>query len=84
MLVTAMGFAAAAFGGRFRVYAILTIALMLAFAGWSGMEVPRVEAGLPTPWIGVKERIFWYAYQLWFVVLAMTLLWECPGEREAR
>lgn len=22
-----------------------------------------VEAGLPTPWVGVKERIYWYAYQ---------------------
>lgn len=36
ILVTAMGFAAAALGRRFRLYTILTIAAMLAFAAWTG------------------------------------------------
>lgn len=43
------------------------------------MEAPRIEAGLPTPWVGVRERIFWYAYQLWFLVLPVTLLREQSG-----
>jgi hypothetical protein len=84
MLVAAMGFAATALGSRFRLYTIATIALMLAFGAWSGMEAPRIEAGLATPWVGVKERVFWYAYQLWFVVLALTLLRQRTGEREPR
>lgn len=74
MVVTAMGFAATALDRRFRFYTIATIAVMLAFGAWSGADAPRIEAGLATPWVGVKERIFWYAYQLWFLVLALTLL----------
>ena len=80
MLLVAMGFAATAFGKRFRLYTITTIAVVLAFGAWSAMEAPRIEAGLATPWVGVKERIFWYAYQLWFIVLALTLLRQRVGE----
>jgi hypothetical protein len=82
ILLIAMGFAAAAFSSRFRLYTIITITLMLAFGAWSGMEAPRIEAGLATPWVGVKERIFWYAYQLWFIALALTLLRQQTGERK--
>lgn len=74
MIVAAIGFAASASGRYFRAYSVVTIAVVLAFGAWSGMDAPRVEAGLATPWLGVKERIFWYAYQLWFVVLALALL----------
>lgn len=84
MILVAMGFAANAFGRRFRLYTITTIALVLVFGAWSGMEAPRIEAGLATPWVGVKERIFWYAYQLWFMVLALTLLRQRTEEREPR
>jgi hypothetical membrane protein len=73
MVVTAMGFAAADLDSRFRLYTIATVAIMLAFGAWSGVDAPRIEAGLATPWVGVKERIFWYAYQLWFMVLALRL-----------
>lgn len=83
MVLVAMGLAATVFGSRFRVYTIVTIAVMLTFGAWSGMDAPRIEAGLATPWMGVKERIFWYAYQLWFAVLALTLLREPPA-RSAR
>jgi hypothetical protein len=57
---------------------------MLLFGGWSAMEIPRVEEGLPTPWLGVKERIYWYSYQLWFIVLAVKLLREPGGKRHTR
>jgi hypothetical membrane protein len=85
ILVAAMVLAAAALGRCFCFYTITTIVLVLAFGAWSGMESPRIEAGLATPWVGVKERIFWYAYQLWFMVLAFTLLGEkAPRSREPR
>jgi Protein of unknown function (DUF998) len=87
VLVVAMGFATTAFGRRFRLYTLATMALMLAFAAWSALKAPRIVAGLPTPWVGVEERIFWYSYQLWFVVLALTLLRKAPdhtrGENDA-
>jgi len=74
MLFTAMGIAATALGPRFRLYTIATIVLALGFGAWSALEVPQVEQGLATPWVGVKERIFWYGYQSWFIVLALALL----------
>lgn len=84
ILLAAMGFAATALGKRFRVYTLTTIALMLAFAAWSGMDASRIEAGLATPWVGVKERISWYAYELWFLMLALTLIRRRTGDSEPR
>lgn len=84
IVVAAIGFAATAFGRSFRSYSLATIVVVLAFGAWGAMEASRIEAGLATPWVGVKERIFWYAYELWFMVLALTLLRQRPGDRESR
>ncbi|MHB1297882.1 MAG: DUF998 domain-containing protein [Gemmatimonadaceae bacterium] len=81
ILLTAMSFAGVAFSRNFRGYTIITIVIVLAFGGWSAMDIPQVEAGIATPWVGVKERIFWYSYQLWFVVLAAVLLRERTREQ---
>jgi hypothetical protein len=56
----------------------MTILVALAFGAWSLSEAPEIEHGMATPWIGVKERIFWYGYQSWFLVLALRLL-TSPG-----
>jgi hypothetical protein len=80
MIVTAIGFAATALGRGFRLYSIATIVVVLTFGAWSGMDAPQIEAGMATPWLGVKERIFWYAYQLWFAVLALVLLRRTEGD----
>jgi len=81
VLLTSMGFAAAALGRNFCLYTIVTVILMLIFGAWSGMDAPHVEAGLPTPWLGVKERIMWYSYQVWFIVLALKLLKQRTADR---
>jgi hypothetical membrane protein len=73
LVFTSMAIAAPAFGARFRIYTIATIVLALGCGLWSAMDAPRVEQGLATPWLGVKERIFWYAYQSWYIVLAVAL-----------
>jgi hypothetical membrane protein len=80
MVFTAMGIAATAFGAGFRLYTIATIILALGFGGWALSEALQIEQGLATPWVGLKERIFWYGYHLWFIVLAVRLL----GRREAQ
>jgi len=80
LLLAAMAFAAAASGRGFRIYTVATVAIVLVFALWGSVDAPRVEAGLETPWLGIKERIFWYAYQLWFLVLAIVLLRRQTGE----
>jgi hypothetical protein len=69
-----MGFGAAAFGKRFRVYSIATIFIALAFGILTGMDSPGIRANLPTPWIGVWERINIGIYLIWVVVLAIVLL----------
>lgn len=74
MIFTAMGIAATTLGSRFRLYTIATIVLSVGFGAWAVGEAPRIEQGLATPWVGVKERIFWYSYQSWFIVLAVRLL----------
>lgn len=74
IILVAMGFAAAALGRGFRLYTIVTIAFVLVFGAWSGMAAAWIEAGLATPWLGVRERIFWYAYEAWFAGLALTLI----------
>ncbi|HVZ32542.1 MAG TPA: DUF998 domain-containing protein [Polyangiaceae bacterium] len=81
ILLIAMIVAALSLGKGFRDYTLATILVVLAFGAWSAAEASRIELGLATPWVGVKERIFWYAYQVWFAVLALVLFGQ---RREGR
>lgn len=69
-----IGFGAAADGKWFRVYSIVTLLVVIATGVWSFLELPQIAAGLPTPWLGVRERINIYGYMLWMMVLAIVLL----------
>jgi len=80
LLMLTVGFGAAAFGRRFRLYSIGTILIFIVFGALSGLQAPRLAANLPTPWMGVWERINIFAYMLWVVVLAIALL-RAQGER---
>jgi hypothetical protein len=89
LIVSQIGFGAAAFGWRFRVYSIFTAAVVLVFGALTGLESPKVPAGDPTPWLGFYERISLYAWLLWIAVLAIMLLRAqdrterpTPAERE--
>jgi hypothetical protein len=74
LMLLAIGFGAAAFGRRFRLYSIATIVILVAFGALTGLDAPRIDANLPTPWIGVWERINIGVFLLWVVVLAIALL----------
>lgn len=74
LLLLTIGFGAAAFGKRFRLYSIGTILILCLFGALSGLEGPRLAANLPTPWLGVWERINIFSYMLWVVVLSIILL----------
>jgi len=69
-----LGFGAAAFGKGFRIYSIATLVVLLAFGTLTGMGAPDVQANLPTPWLGIYERILIFAFLVWLVVLAVILL----------
>jgi hypothetical protein len=85
--LVAMGFGAAAFGKRFRLYSLGTILTLVTFGVLAGQEIPRLTANLPTPWLGVWERINIFAAMLWIAVLAVALLRRSgalrPHERRA-
>jgi len=70
----ALGFGAAAFGKRFRLYSIMTILALLVFGALTGIDGPRVGANLPTPLVGIWERINIGVFLIWVVVLAVILL----------
>jgi hypothetical membrane protein len=69
----AIGFTAAAAGTRLRLYSIATIVVVLGFSGMAGLNAPRLEANLPTPGVGILERIGVFAFLLWVAVLALVL-----------
>ena len=57
LMLLAMGFGAAAFETQFRLYSVVTIVILVACGALTALESPRIAANLPTPWIGVWERI---------------------------
>lgn len=85
----AIGLAATAFGKRFGLYSIGTLVLLVLGGALAGLDGARLAAGLPTPWMGVTERINIYGTMLWVAVLAIALLrvpWSGPrgGAHEIR
>lgn len=78
-----IGFGATAGGRGFRLYSLGTILVILFFGALTGMAGPQIAAGLPTPWLGIYERIVVYGYMLWAMSLAMVLVRaeKGPGPR---
>jgi hypothetical protein len=46
---------------------------MLAASAMTSMSAPRLQADLPTPWLGVWERVNLAAWLLWVAVLSAKL-----------
>jgi hypothetical protein len=69
-----MGFGAAALEKKFRIFTTVTFSVFLVFGILIGKEAPDIQAGLPTPYIGIWERINIAAFMLWVVVFAFALL----------
>jgi Protein of unknown function (DUF998) len=80
LMFLAIGFGAAAFGKRFRLYSIATMVVLLGFGGLTFLEAPRLQANLPTPWIGLWERINISVFLLWVVMLG-AVLWRTVTPR---
>jgi len=74
LILLIIGFGATADGKRFRHYSIATILILLVSGAWAFLDAPLIAANLPTPWIGIRERINIYGYMLWMLVLAIALL----------
>jgi hypothetical protein len=77
LMFFAIGFGAAAFGKRFRLYSIATLVIFLVFGALTGIAGPRIAADLPTPCVGVWERINIAVFLAWVVALALAF-WRAP------
>ena len=72
-----IGVGATAFRNWFRPASILMMVLLLLPAIFAFRYVSAIDAGQPTPWLGLAERISQYGYQLWQAAL-VTLLLRLP------
>jgi Protein of unknown function (DUF998) len=79
--LVAMGFGAAALGKRFRIYSLVSLGLVVGFFALGFSYVPEANAGQPTPFLGLFERIGFSAYFLWMTVLAVAL-WRRPAIKD--
>jgi len=71
--VAALVLAAIALGKAFRMYSIATAVALAAFGVLTFRDAPRIGANLPTPLIGVWERINIGLFLVWMVVLAIAV-----------
>ncbi len=73
-MMLVMGFGAAGLGKAFRFYTIVTFVVFIVFGILIGVETPGISANLPTPHIGVWERINIGAFMVWVIVLSIVLM----------
>lgn len=72
-IVLSMAVGAFLHGWRFGLLSLAGI-LAGAVGGFlTVQDVPQLVANLPTPWMGLKERVNAYSYMLWLAVLAISL-----------
>jgi hypothetical protein len=74
IMMLKIGFAARAFGPRFLIYSIETMIVLIVCGVLTGLDAPQIQANLPTPWVGVWERINLGVFLIWVMVLATMLL----------
>lgn len=74
LMMLAIAIGATALGRPFRIYSIATLVILIAAGIMTGIDSPKISDNLPTPWIGVWERINIGVYMLWVTVLAIVLL----------
>lgn len=73
LMIAAIVTGARALGSRFRAFSWATLAVVLVFGALTAVEAPRIGVGLPTPWVGLWERIAIGAFMLWLTVLAVAV-----------
>lgn len=74
LMLLMIGFGAAAFGKSFRLFSAIIVLIFLVFGVLTTNESMLMQAGLPTPYLGIWERINIGAYMLWIIVFAVLLM----------
>jgi hypothetical protein len=78
LMLAGIGASAAAFGRAFRLYALLTLAALVAFSALTGLQAAQANSGEPVRWFGLTERALIGVWLQWVAVLAITLLRAHP------
>ena len=73
LMMFIIGFGAASQGKRFRIYSIATLIILIVAGVFTSLEAPNIDKDLPTPWIGVWERVNIGVYMIWIAVLSVVL-----------
>jgi hypothetical protein len=63
-------------GRQFMTYSFITVVTQIVFGVLTGLDAPAMEAGLPTPFMGIWERISIGANILWQMVFAIRLIYR--------
>jgi hypothetical protein len=74
VMLVVMTLGAASLGRRFRLYTLATLAVFVVFGTLTSIQGAALAANLPTPWIGLWERVNMAAGMLWLGVFAGVLL----------
>ena len=74
LFLLTFSFGAAAFGKGFRWYSLITLLVMLVTGILTSLQAPDMQANLPTPTIGIWERIGIAGYMIWMLVLSVMLV----------
>jgi hypothetical protein len=75
--------AASALKHWFRIFSLIIAMLFLIFGYLTGLDAQNMNANIPTPWMGIYERINIFAYFLWMGVFTIVLLFSQKHQRRA-
>ena len=82
-ILAEVGTSAAGLGRGFRIYCVVSVLVVLVFGGLTGTQAAHVAQGLPTPLMGLYERVNIGAWLLWMAVLAVVLWRRLDAQRSA-
>jgi hypothetical protein len=74
LMLVMIGFGAAAFGNRFRIFSVFIVLVFLVFGMLTSIGSQGISTGEPTPMVGIWERINIGAYSVWVIVFAMLMI----------
>jgi len=73
MLLT-MWFTSKGLDKHFHYYSVVSVSMLIILGTWTGLQAPRLQQNMPTPWLGLVERVLIFIFLVWIVVLAIILL----------
>jgi len=74
LMMLIMAFGAAALGKSFRIYTAISFIVFILFGILIGQEAPGIPKDLPTPGIGIWERINIGVFMIWVIIFAVVLV----------